>query len=74
MKKYIINGIKSLIILCALTAICTYLYKWNNLDKVFGAKLTFSQWMAIIVITQSIIPTKELFSSDKNDKDDEQRS
>ena len=70
MKKYIINSIKSIIILCVLTLICTYLYKWNDLDKVFGSKITFSQWMAIIVIAQSILPTKELFSSDKNSKDD----
>lgn len=71
MKKYIINSIKSIIILCVLTLICTYLYKWNDLDKVFGSKITFSQWMAILVIAQSILPTKELFSSDKNSKDDE---
>jgi hypothetical protein len=71
MKKYIINSIKSIIILCVLTLICTYIYKWNDLDKVFGSKITFSQWMAILVIAQSILPTKELFSSDKNSKDDE---
>lgn len=71
MKKYIINSIKSLIILCVLTTICTYLYRWNDLDKVFGSKITFGQWMAIIIIIQSIIPTKELFTPDKNNKDDE---
>ena len=71
MKKYIINGIKSVVTLLLLTAVCHYLYKWNHLDKVFGPTVTYEQWMAIIVIVQTLVPAKELFSSDKKDKDDE---
>lgn len=70
MKNYIKNGIKSVIILLLLTAVCHYLYLWNHLDKVFGPTVTYEQWMAIIVIVQTIVPTKELFSVDKKDKND----
>jgi hypothetical protein len=70
MKNYIATGIKSVIMLFILTAICNYLYRWNHLDKVFGPIITFSQWMAIIVVVQTLTPSKELFSIDKKDKDD----
>jgi hypothetical protein len=70
MKKYIINGIKSVITLFVLTAICNYLYKWNHLDNVFGPTITFWQWMAVIIIVQSLIPDKEVFSTAKKDNDD----
>jgi hypothetical protein len=70
MKKYITSVIKSIITLFILTALCNYAYEWNHLEKVFGPKISFGQWMAIIVITQMLFPTKELFSSTtkKDDK------
>lgn len=70
MKNFIITGIKSLIVLVILTAICNYLYLWNHLDHVFGSTISFEQWMAIIVIIQTLNPTVELFSINKKDKDD----
>ncbi len=71
MKNYIKNGILSLTSLLILTAICHYIYEWNHLYKVFGSRITFEQWMAIIVIIHTLVPTKKLFSIDKKDKDDE---
>jgi hypothetical protein len=71
MKNYIINGIKSVIVLLLLTAVCHYLYAWNHLDKVFGPKVTYEQWMAILVIVQTMIPTRDLFSPNKKEGNDE---
>jgi hypothetical protein len=70
MKKSIITLIKSIIILLILAAVCNYLYLWNHLDHIFGSKIRFEQWMAIIVIIRTINPTTELFSINQKDKDD----
>jgi hypothetical protein len=66
MKNYIARLIKSVILLLISTALCTGLYEWSHLDKVFGPKISFEKWMAIIAIVQLLFPTRELFKKDDN--------
>ena len=69
MKKFIIGGIKSILILTIIAVICNYCYIWANLNKLFSTDITFIQWYAISIITNLLIPSKDLFNStDKNDK------
>ena len=70
MKNFIIHLIKILFSLIISTALCNTLYSWNHLDKVFGPKITFEQWCAIICIIQIFLPSTKLINH-KKEKNDE---
>jgi hypothetical protein len=73
MKKFINSSIKIIITLIIISALCNSLYSWNQLDRIFGPKITYTQWVAIICIVQTIFPSSQLINSNLK-KNDEQGS
>jgi hypothetical protein len=67
MKKSIILILSSAAKILLLSLICNLIYDWNNLAKVFGPAISYSQWVGIMAITNCIIPTHTLNQS-KNDE------
>jgi hypothetical protein len=69
MKKAIISIITAVAKLLLLSLICNFVYSTNELNKVFGPNISYSQWVAIIVIINSIVPNGITNSSLKNDNE-----
>ena len=67
MKKIIISTISTVIKLLILSLLCNFVYDINELNKVFGPAISYSQWVAIIVIINSIVPNGITNPSLKND-------
>jgi sorbitol-specific phosphotransferase system component IIBC len=75
MKKAIISIVSATIKLLLLSLICNLVYDWNDLNKVFGPTISYSQWVGIIVIINSITPNGITPTDITNSsKDDKQRS
>jgi len=75
MKKAIISIVSAAIKLLLLSLICNLVYDWNDLNKVFGPTISYSQWVGIIVIINSITPNGITPTDITNSsKDDKQRS
>jgi sorbitol-specific phosphotransferase system component IIBC len=75
MKKAIISIVSAAIKLLLLSLICNLVYDWNDLNKVFGPTISYSQWVGIIVIINSITPNGITPTDITNSsKDDQQRS
>ena len=66
MKELITSALKSMLHLLIIAFLCNLIYDINHLDKIFGAKLTYEKWLAIIAIVQIISPTSNL-TMKKND-------
>jgi hypothetical protein len=56
MKKTIIALLLGIAKLLILSLICNFVYDWNDLSKVFGSVISYSQWVGIIVISNSLVP------------------
>jgi hypothetical protein len=73
MKKLLITSIRTLATLAVIALLCTYVYRWNNLDQIFGAEISFLQWVAIILIANVLFPAKDIFKHEEK-KDDNKGS
>jgi len=68
MKTAIIAIITGVLKLLLLSLICDLTYEWNDLSKVFGPAISYSQWVAIVVIINAIVPNGIINSKSKNDE------
>lgn len=68
MKKAIISIITAVAKLLLLSLICDLTYEWNDLSKVFGPVISYSQWVGIVVIINAIVPNGIVNSNPTNDK------
>ncbi len=70
MKKFITTILKAAIQLLVSSYICHVIYIWNNLDNLFKLRIEYFQWVAIVVIVQTLIPVNLITSSilKKDDK------
>ena len=67
MKKVIISIISTIAKLLILSLLCNIVYDLNNLTNVFGPKISYSQWVGIIVIINAIVPNG-ITNTSKNDE------
>jgi hypothetical protein len=67
MKKAIISIITTVAKLLILALLSNLVYDWNDLAKVFGPAISYSQWVGIIVIINGIVPNG-ITNSIKDDK------
>ena len=67
MKKVIISIITTVAKLIILSLLSNLVYDWNDLASVFGPKISYSQWVGIIVIINGIVPNG-ITNSMKDDK------
>jgi sorbitol-specific phosphotransferase system component IIBC len=56
MKKTIIALLLGSAKLLILSLICNFVYDWNDLSKVFGPVISYSQWVGIVIISNSLVP------------------
>jgi hypothetical protein len=56
MKKTIIALLLGAAKLLILSLICNFVYDWNDLSKVFGPVISYSQWVGIVIISNSLVP------------------
>jgi hypothetical protein len=56
MKKTIIALLLGIAKLLILSLLCNFVYDWNDLSKVFGPVISYSQWVGIVVISNSLVP------------------
>ncbi len=68
MKTAIISLISAVAKLLLLSLICDLTYEWNDLSKVFGPVISYSQWVGIVVIINAIVPNGIVNSKSKNDE------
>ena len=70
MKNIITSLLKTAIQLLVSSYLCHIIYIWNDLDNLFKLKIDYSQWVAIVVIVQTLIPVNLIVSSilKKDDK------
>jgi hypothetical protein len=70
MKNIITSLLKAAIQLLASSYLCHIIYIWNDLDNLFKLKIEYFQWVAIVVIVQTLIPVNLITSSilKKDDK------
>jgi sorbitol-specific phosphotransferase system component IIBC len=68
MKTAIISLISAVAKLLLLSLICDLTYEWNDLSKVFGPLISYSQWVGIVVIINAIVPNGIVNSKSKNDE------
>jgi len=67
MKNAIILIVSTIIKLLLLSLVCNLVYDLNDLSKVFGKVISYSQWVGIIVIINAIVPNG-ITNIPKNDK------
>lgn len=68
MKKAIISIITAVVKLLLLSLICNLTYEWNDLSKVFGPIISYSQWVGIVVIINAIVPNGIVNTKSTDDK------
>jgi hypothetical protein len=68
MKKAIISTITAVAKLLLLSLLCDLVYEWNHLSKVFGPIISYSQWVGIVIIINSLVPNGITNSESTNDK------
>lgn len=70
MKNIITSLLKAAIQLLVSSYLCHIIYIWNDLDNLFKLKIEYFQWVAIVVIVQTLIPVNLITSSilKKDDK------
>lgn len=68
MKKAIISILVGVLKILVLALFCDLIYGWTDLSKVVGPCISYSQWVGIIVIINSITPNGIIDSNSKNDK------
>lgn len=68
MKAAIIAIITGAVKLLLLSLVCDLIYEWNDLSKVFGPPISYSQWVGIVVIINAIVPNGIVNSNSKNDE------
>lgn len=68
MKKAIILVITAVVKLLLLSLICSLTYEWNDLSKVFGPVISYSQWVGIVVIINAIVPSGIVNTKSTDDK------
>ena len=68
MKKAIISIITQVIKLLLLSLICDLVYEWNDLSKVFGPAISYSQWVGIVVFINAIVPNGIVNPKSTDDK------
>ena len=68
MKTAVVSIVTSVAKLLLLSLICYLVYEWNNLSKVFGPAISYSQWVGIIVIINAAVPNSITNSKPKNDE------
>lgn len=68
MKTVIISIITAVVKLLLLSLICNLTYEWNDLSKVFGPAISYSQWVGIVVIINAIVPNGIVNSKSTDDK------
>jgi hypothetical protein len=56
MKKTIIALLLGIAKLLILSLLCNFVYDWNDLSKVFGPVISYSQWVGIVIISNSLVP------------------
>jgi hypothetical protein len=56
MKKTIIALLLGIAKLLILSLICNFVYDWNDLSKVVGPVISYSQWVGIVIISNSLVP------------------
>ena len=67
MKKAIISIVTTVAKLLLLALLSNLTYDWNDLAKVFGPTISYTQWLGIIVIINAIVPNG-ITNSIKDDK------
>ena len=68
MKKAFISLITGVSKLLLLSLLCDLVYEWNDLAKVFGPVISYSQWVGIIVIINTLVPEGLIKSKTQNDE------
>lgn len=68
MKKAFISLIIAVAKLLLLSLLCDLVYEWNDLAKVFGPVISYSQWVGIVVIINALVPEGIVKSKTQNDE------
>jgi sorbitol-specific phosphotransferase system component IIBC len=56
MKNTIFTIISAAAKLLLLSLICDLTYEWTDLSKIFGTGISYSQWVGIVVIVNTLLP------------------